>query len=1231
MKKFKPIIYSFFLTIILSSCGGDGEEYQRDRDPWVFRSVLDEQPRMITAALHEDLYVAYDARNAGLYKAWKGGVNFDGAVYTSVHGPQPTAKGYAYFVNKLEQPQWILIEDGNQYNPKVNFRSYKIDEGQLTLTYELTTRNGEKIIVTETPEYIAEEKKHGLQRVYSTANVPEGVTVGYETEITSLEKERDFSTTGDFQIEEQKENIWFNGKTLSVKGTLLLNSNDETDLTVFYHPGFDATMDQDPKMTELVENEEIAYAEGKELIFNSDCKTCHNEKVQTIGPAYQAVAEKYEFTEDNVAMLASKVQQGGSGVWGEAVMNAHPDLSDEDAQKMIRYIMSLDGEVPAKEEEGEMMGGMNSVKLNLDDSNEQFDPENTEMRSGLAVMAYKLDDYNFDIDNILATDQPILSGVAPIVHAVERRDIQPVNTNVLMVFEGFIDIPETSNYVFRLVSDDGSLLYLKDRQIIDNSGFHGPEAKDGEVYLQKGQQPIKVYYYQGSGGATISLQWAKYGDNKFSVVPADVLSHRANQLAKVVPYIPREKLVKSIPGDQRKLEAVHPSFTLSQARPDDFQPRVGGMDFMSDGALVVCTWDSVGGVYTLKNVVDGPPEAIEVTQIASGLAEPLGLKVVEDTIYVLQKQELTKLVDNDGDGFIDEYVTHSDDWEVSANFHEFSFGLEYQDGYFYGALAIAILPGGASAQPQIPDRGKVVKISRVDGSVEFIAHGLRTPNGVGEGVNNDIFIADNQGDWLPSSKIIPVKKGAFYGSRAVDFEGTADLEVTPPVVWLPQDEIGNSPTTPSYINVGPYNGQMIHGEVTHGGVKRVYVEQVDGTYQGAVFRFIQGLEAGVNRLTWGPDGSLYVGGVGSTGNWQQDGKLWYGIQKLTYNGNPVFEPLAVRARSNGLEIEFTEPIGIDAGRSKDHYQVKQWYYEPTENYGGPKLDEKVLTIQTVNISEDCKKIFLELEGMKEGHVLHFRIVQPFVSENDRELWTTEAWYTMNKIPQDQPGFSNPVSSVESNTLTKKEKEEGWKLLFDGETTDGWRNFQSESIGSAWKVSNGTLYLDDTNKKDWQIVDGGDIMTDQPYDNYILELEWMIEEGGNSGVIYHVQENDKYDYVWQTGPEMQILDNVNHPDGRIEKHRSGDLYDMIETKFVTVNPPMQWNKVRLVSNNGKMEHWLNGYKVVEYNMNESSWEEMIENSKFSDMPGFGKAKKGHIALQDHGDKVWFRNIKIKEFN
>ncbi|MHB1178463.1 MAG: hypothetical protein ACYCZO_09040, partial [Daejeonella sp.] len=399
---------------------------------------------------------------------------------------------------------------------------------------------------------------------------------------------------------------------------------------------------------------------------------------------------------------------------------------------------------------------------------------------------------------------------------------------------------------------------------------------------------------------------------------------------------PDAELFKKLtsPGDGAPLISVHPSFDLAQARPESFKPRVGGMDFLPDGRLVVSTWDSIGAVYLLEGVQGNNPEAIKVKRIATGLAEPLGIKVVNNEIYVMQKQELTKLVDLNKDDIIDEYQTICNGWKVSDNFHEFAFGLVYKNGYFYGTLATDINNGGASTQPQVPDRGKVLKISPKDGSFSLIATGLRTPNGIGIGVDNEIFIADNQGDWLPANKIIHLQEGAWYGSRSVDFEGTKNLTETQPVVWLQQNEIGNSPSQPTLLNIGPYKNQMLHGDVTHGGLKRVFAEKVNGTYQGAAFRFTQGLEAGINRAVWGQDGALYVGGVGLGGNWGQTGKFNYGMQRLKYNNKSTFEMLAVRAKPNGIEIEFTEPLKENTGNNAFQYNIKQWWYKPTENYGG---------------------------------------------------------------------------------------------------------------------------------------------------------------------------------------------------------------------------------------------------------------------------------------------------------
>jgi len=832
---------------------------------------------------------------------------------------------------------------------------------------------------------------------------------------------------------------------------------------------------------------------------------------------------------------------------------------------------------------------------------------------------------------IKADQKPKYAGILPDFDNITGNDFKELQDNFALVASGYLKIDSTATYTFHIWSDDGSKLFIGDKEVINNDGIHGAEYGEVSIAMTKGYYPFRLEFFQGTGGSFLSFNWKKPGDKDFEVIPALNFFHKNDAQDLLRSYKLPMSDVSKIPGDQYPLEDVHPSFDLYQARPDSFKPKVGGMDFKSDGRLVVSTWDAAGSVYILDNVHTGDTTKMKAKRIAFGLAEPLGVKVVNDTIYVMQKHEITRLIDTNGDDIIDEYHTLCDDWKVSSNFHEFGFGLAYKDGNFYATLATAINPGGASTQPQIPDRGKVIKVNKNTGKLTFVASGLRTPNGIGIGYKGDLFVADNQGDWLPSSKIVHVREGAWFGSRSVDPEGTKDKKENHPVVWLPQDEIGNSPSTPLALDLGPYKGQMIHGEVTHGGIKRVFVEEINDQLQGCVFRFIQGLEAGVNRLTWGPDGSLYVGGIGNPGNWGQAGKLHYGLQRLVYNNKSTFEMLAVRAKSNGMEIEFTEPLEEGDGWNTGHYEVKQWYYKPTIEYGGPKLNEKKLTIKSASVSDDRKKVFLEFDGQKDNHMIYIRLKKRFVSENNHSIWSTEAWYTMNFVPKNIAGEVKKCPyTFAPNTLNAAEIKNGWTLLFDGKSMAGWRNFRKKTIGKSWVINENAIHLDAKPNKDghWQAPDGGDIITDKAYENFDFKYEWKIGNCGNSGVMYNVVENDKYDYVWKTGPEMQVLDNSCHPDSKYVTHRAGDLYDMIACKYPVVKPAGEWNEARIRSDQGKVEFWLNGINVVDFTMHNDVWKKMIAKSKFKDMPDFGKAISGHISLQDHGDKVWFRNLKIK---
>lgn len=217
----------------------------------------------------------------------------------------------------------------------------------------------------------------------------------------------------------------------------------------------------------------------------------------------------------------------------------------------------------------------------------------------------------------------------------------------------------------------------------------------------------------------------------------------------------------------------------------------------------------------------------------------------------------------------------------------------------------------------------------------------------------------------------------------------------------------------------------------------------------------------------------------------------------------------------------------------------------------------------------------------------------------------------------------------SSVLSKEEQDAGWVALFDGATTTGWHTYGKNTIGKAWRVDNGALHLDASSKKDWQTAEGGDIITDQEFENYHFKVDWKISPNGNSGIIFNIKEDPaKFQYPWYTGPEMQVLDNEGHADGKISKHRAGNLYDLIAVSKENVKPVGEWNTAEIVNNRGKLDFYLNGEHVVDTRTDDETWRNLIAGSKFKNMADFGKESRGRIGLQDHGDNVWFRNIKIK---
>ena len=212
---------------------------------------------------------------------------------------------------------------------------------------------------------------------------------------------------------------------------------------------------------------------------------------------------------------------------------------------------------------------------------------------------------------------------------------------------------------------------------------------------------------------------------------------------------------------------------------------------------------------------------------------------------------------------------------------------------------------------------------------------------------------------------------------------------------------------------------------------------------------------------------------------------------------------------------------------------------------------------------------------------------------------------------------SPRATTTMNMLSAAEQAAGWRLLFDGRTTDGWRGYKKTTMPAGWQVVDGALT---------RTAEGGDILTTQKFGNFELSLEWKVAPGGNSGVFYRASEDDEA--VYWTAPEMQVLDDARHPDGKSRLTAAGADYGLYEAPAGIVKPAGEWNEARILVNGRHVEHWLNGVRLLQYELWSPDWEMRVHNSKFAPHPHYGRNPEGYIGLQDHGDWVAYRNIKIR---
>lgn len=494
--------------------------------------------------------------------------------------------------------------------------------------------------------------------------------------------------------------------------------------------------------------------------------------------------------------------------------------------------------------------------------------------------------------------------------------------------------------------------------------------------------------------------------------------------------------------------------------PEGTLLEVGGLTTLPDGNLGIAT--RRGDVWIVENPTSRKPY---FRKFASGLHEILGLTYKDGALYCAQRGELTKLVDTDKNGKADVFETVFA-WPLSGHYHEYSFGPKVApDGQFFVTGNVAF--GDEEwyrGESRVPWRGWTMKISE-NGTMQPWATGMRSPCGLGI-YDGELFYADNQGDWMGSGGIVHVKKGSFVGhpaglrwtglanspvrltteqfdakiderrrrdenGRAIKPENVAnetpnllytlkeqfpDATIQTPAVWLPHGILGISNSEILEIPqgaFGPFGGQLLVGDQGMSKISRVFMEKVNGEYQGGAVEFRNGFQSGVLRMAWGKDGSLFVGETNR--GWGSAGDANDGLQRLVWNGIMPFEIQSVKAMPDGFEVSFTKPVDRKSAEDLASYRVESFIYKYHPVYGSPTINKEALPLKGVKVSEDGMKARLIVNDLRRYYIHQLTLDGVRGEEGSFSLVHPIAYYTLNNIPDGQKLVLNEVSTKNSAT------------------------------------------------------------------------------------------------------------------------------------------------------------------------------------------------------------------------